>query len=436
MKTTQLTHLYMYKKATTLLLLLVMLGLAPAEVLAARLYSTGMEWQSVTSGVEWTTTVSTPTISTTIKNGGSASLSFSTATAVKSLQHTVASLGVYYLRYYVYVVPGAGAGANITVGLKNASNIYAGYLTITEGATPTLTVAANSTSTPIANTASLTNGNWHMIEMFANSADGAGLDDLTVRVDGTQVANANNLNLITNSVTLDVSAINTSGSGDVFYVDDIGLNDTTGSAQTSWPGTGKIVTAVPNAAGFTACTVGVFSSINEVPPSETSTGSTDRCEMTVNGGQTATFNVTDSSTLGIDSYDTINLVYTMMRLKELSSNVTIWQPLISANGSATSSGSAVDAGDLTNRTNPNGTAAFGNTLISYTNPSTAVAWTPTGTNSIDSMKIGVTGTDFNPDVYVQTMAAMVEYRDVYVPVSATSLMLGKLTFMNGKLILI
>ena len=84
--------------------------------------------------------------------------------------------------------------------------------------------------------------------MFANSADAANLDDLTVRVDGVQVANSNSLNLVGSLVTLDIGAATVSGSGDVFYIDDVAVNNTTGGSQASWPGIGKIVAARPNAA--------------------------------------------------------------------------------------------------------------------------------------------------------------------------------------------
>lgn len=428
------------KKIITILTLIVMLGLAPAEAFAARLYSTGFEFQTVTAGLEWTTTTDAPTISTAIKNGGAASLSISTATTRRGFTHTIASTNTYYMRTYFYVVPGAGTGAALTIGLKNASNIYAGYVTITEGTTPTLAVFSNSTSSAISNTASLTNDNWHMLEMFANSADAANLDDLTVRVDGVQVANSNSLNLVGSLVTLDIGAATVSGSGDVFYIDNVAVNNTTGGSQASWPGIGKIVAARPNAAGFVACeNAATFSAINETPPSDAVTGSTDRCDIVTNGGATVTHNVTDSSTLGINSYNTISLVYTMHRMREVTTGATNWAPVLSANGSATTTGTLLDTGDATTvRTNPSGTTAFGSGIISYTNPSTGVAWTPTGTNSIDSMKLGFTSTDANPDITNATAAAMIEYVDQvpYTPLGALYYSVGKLILTNGKMIII
>ena len=428
------------KKFITLLIFLVTLSLVPGETLAARLFSTGMEFQNAASGVEWTTTTDAPTISTTVKNGGAASLSISTATTRRGFTHTITSSSAYYMRTYFHVVPGAGTGAALTIGVKNASNIYAGYVTITEGATPTLAVFSNSTSSAISNTASLTNNTWHRLEMFANSADGANLDDLTVRIDGVQVANSNTLNLVGSLVTLDIGAATVSGSGDVFYIDDVAVNDISGTAQTSWPGIGKIVAARPNAAGFVACeNAATFSAINETPASDAVTGATDRCDITTNGGATVTHNVTDSSTLGINSYNTINLVYTMHRMREVTTGATNWAPLLSANGSATTTGTSFDTGDATTvRTNPNGTTAFGSGIISYTNPATGVAWTPTGTNSIDSMKLGFTSTDANPDITNATAAAMIEYVDVvpYVPLGPLYFSTGKLIFTNGKMSII
>lgn len=423
------------KKTFATLLLLITLGIAPGEVFAARQFSTGFEWQNTTSGVEWVTTVSTPTISTSVKHGGNASLQMTTAVTAKSISWTQGNSTRYYLRYYFYFTPGAGTNPILTAGMRDASNYYAGYLTIEDnGTNPFLTVRANSTSTPISNTATLQNNTWHMVEMYIDTLGGTNSDILTVRVDGVQVANSATQNMVISPSAFEISASNSSGSGDIFYLDDIAVDP--GGVQGLWQGEGKIVAAVPNAAGFSACTTGTFSSINEIPQSDTSTGGTDRCEMTVNTGQTATFNVTDSSALGIDSYDTINLLYPMARLNEAASNVTVWNILISANGVATTTSSGFDVGDTTIRTNPIGTINFGNLLVSTTNPATSLAWTPTGSNSIDSMKIGITGTDFNPDVYMQTFAVMIEYRDANLPLGPLYYSVGKMIIAKGKMSII
>lgn len=83
----------------------------------------------------------------------------------------------------------------------------------------------------------------------------------------------------------------------------------------------------------------------------------------------------------------------------------------STSGGTVTSTAAADAGNATARTNPNGTTAFGRPLISETDPTTGSVWTPTGTNSIDNMQIGASNVDADstPDLWVLTMAAMIEY---------------------------
>lgn len=429
------------KKIITTLTLLITLGLAPAEALAARLYMTGLEWQSMATEEN---NGSTATISTTIKNGGLASAQLSSIAAANSKSFThitsATSSPQMYVRFYVYV-DALQASANTYVGARfnGASNF--GFVKLYDSAgTLALDVFDSKGGTQITDTASVTYDTWHMIEMYSKTDNVAGSDIFTVRVDGTQVATASNLNFASNLNELQISVFNDGGATDstsFVYVDDIAYNNTTGAAQNSWPGAGKITLALPNAAGFSACNGGLFSAINEVPPSNNSTGISDRCELTTNGGITGMFNVTNSATLGIDSFDTVSVVAPLSRMIKAASGAANHFMVISANGSATTTGTSVEvpfaSGVLTNS---DGTAGFRNYLFSYTNPATSLAWTPTGTNSIDSMQIGVGTTDANPDVYVTTLAAMIEYRDVYVPVSATSLMLGKLILMNGKMIII
>ncbi|MEK7071553.1 MAG: hypothetical protein AAB943_01290, partial [Patescibacteria group bacterium] len=48
-------------------------------------------------------------------------------------------------------------------------------------------------------------------------------------------------------------------------------------------------------------------------------------------------------------------------------------------------------------------------LTSYTDPTTTVAWTVTGTNSLANMQVGVTAIDADPDMNITSISAVVEY---------------------------
>ena len=433
------------KKTFATLMLLITLGLAPGEVFAARLYMAGYEWR-VPSYEE--NNGGTTATSTVRANGGTISrvVSSIAATSQKSgLTHIVqgGAIPEGYMRVYVNVdILQASANTYIGIGDSNGGTGYIGFVKLYDNAgSLALDVFNDKGGTQITDTATVSYDTWHMIEIYRKANNVAGSDILTVRVDGVQVATASNLTYTDAPNAQPYAGVYNDGgtldSTSVVYFDDVAVNDITGTAQNSWPGAGKIALALPNAAGFVACNLGSFSSINEVPPSNNSTGASDRCEIQTNGGITPMFNVTNSTTLGIDSFDIITVVAPLARMIKATSLAANYFMVISANGSATTSGTSTDlpfaSGVLTNST---GAASFTNNLFSYTNPSTGVAWTPTGTNSIDSMQIGIGSTDANPDVYIITLAAMVEYRDVILPLGPLYYSVGKLILTNGKMAII
>ena len=65
-------------------------------------------------------------------------------------------------------------------------------------------------------------------------------------------------------------------------------------------------------------------------------------------------------------------------------------------------------------TNAPGTSDFEYRMTSYTDPTTGAAWVLTGPNSLSNMQIGVIITDANPDGWISTIWALVEY----VPVTS------------------
>lgn len=193
------------------------------------------------------------------------------------------------------------------------------------------------------------------------------------------------------------------------YIDDVFINTTDAN---DYPNPLlKLVMARPTGAGDNAATAGTASSINEVPVTDTVTSSANRIELD-NNPTVAEYEMTNSSDLGIAADDTIEVVSTMIRIREEANATTNYRPrLKSASGGTTQLGTAVDAGNTTLRTNPNGTNVanhFSNALISTTDPTTGLAWTPTGTNSINSMQMGV-GTTTANDIWIAWMGAYIGY---------------------------
>jgi hypothetical protein len=268
----------------------------------------------------------------------------------------------------------------------------------------------------------LTNDTWYRVEYMIDRTGASGTFDAELRIDGSSVASSSTLT--STNMTAGVSDLTLGGNleGEAattcdFFFDDVAVNDSTGSVNNSWPGDGKIVIAVPTAAGDNNATTGDYSMIAEIPPTTTATSGVTMAELD-NNGNIIDVNVTDSTTLGIDSFDTINAISVLARVREEAAGTSSYQIRIkSASGGTVTATTAADAGNATARTNPNGTTAFGRPLISETDPTTGVAWTPTGTNSIDNMQIGVANADADstPDLWILTLAAMVEYVDGVAP---------------------
>ncbi len=396
-----------------LLILLVLIGIFPASTHAARLHFFGFEWQLLTANVEFTSNglgAGWGSVDTGIKHSGAASFKNKpTVAAFSWVGHVFradGSTGKAYARCYIRV---AILSATNPIELCSfwdsvAANRRATVVLTSGGA---LQLLQDNDAQVGSDGPTLSLDTWYMIEISAEGTNAA-TEDIEGKVDGTSFASS----AVATVGDFNAVYVGTPNANAVYeaYWDDIAVNDTTGSSQLAYPGAGNIAILVPTAAGYSACTTGTFGFIAEIPPSDTATSGSTMCELDANP-TTGIFNVTDSSAAGIDSYDTVSVLQIMSRVREETSGATNWFPILSSNGNGTSTGSTVDTGDATARTNTSGTTPFGNMLISYTDPFTTAAWTPTGTNSIDSLQIGAGTTDGNPDTWLLTLAAFVEYVD-------------------------
>lgn len=381
-----------------------------------RLYHTGFEWQSATAGVEFSSGNGVgASISTATKRTGSASLRINNSAQAGWVGHIFKSVGSgkAYVRVYINIAS-LPSGTNCEIiGIWNATAVTRqAHIRLTSGGVLQL---YDNTGTQIgSNSSALSTGTWYRIEIEVEGTN-AGTEDLRAKLDGTEFAGTTTAT-VANFSAVFIGAPSAADTFDIYW-DDLAINDTAGSVNNSYPGAGGIVIALPTGAGDNAATTGIYSYINEVPPSDTATSGSTMVELDSNG-VLAEYNVTDSSTLGIDSYDTINAIQIMARIREEAAGTSSYNLRIkSASGGTTTVSSSVDGGNATPRTNPSGTTAFGRMLISETDPVTAVAWTPTGTNSIDNMQIGVGNADADstPDLWCLTLAAMIDYSDGVAP---------------------
>lgn len=375
----------------------------------ARLWSCGFELQTVGSGgvgVEWDTTTGSPSINTTTVRSGAASLRCNPTAATSFIQHAIQASDVatrVYLRAYVRIatLPSAKTmilswtdGTPFGYGIVLQTN---GKLTI-EGTNGTLFTSQSALT--------LSTGQWYRIELDMDDNN----DIATAYVDGTQVLQLTGADVFGGhlarfgpqfSCTTDI------------YLDDLAVNDTSGSTQTALPGAGSIVHLRPNAAGdnngFATATGGTAGTANNYTRvSETTPDDTTSYNNTTATGTTTIddFNVTDASSSGIGSSDTITLVQVGQRAGSSATTTASIVTRIKAAASGTVAESASIPVNTTTFNTHATTIPKLYKLTAYVKPS-STAWTR---SDLDSMQIGYrSNVSQSTQRRVTTIWALVEY---------------------------
>lgn len=196
----------------------------------------------------------TPVVETTIVRSGSASLKCAgtNGTGVKFTLITAITLGTdAFARVYIYVPTGGlpTSSTNQAVLAFGTTTIATAFAIRLE-TNGTLTLRSwNGTSLAQQGSASsaITLDAWNRIELRGNTGTGS-IDQCEGRLNGVSFASASGLS-ITDEQILNVLVGNNSSSGTgvgtIIYIDDIAVNDSTGSFQNSFPGEGRVVLAVP-----------------------------------------------------------------------------------------------------------------------------------------------------------------------------------------------
>lgn len=193
---------------------------------------------------------------------------------------------------------------------------------------------------------------------------------------------------------------------DIYY-DDMAVNDTTGTAQTSWPGSGKVVHMQPNAAGDNNnASAGDYTSVDEITPDDATS-----IAVLNDNGDILDVNLESSADAGIGASDNITLVQVGAReAAALGAQESFVLRIKSqAAGTLLESGT-ITHDDVTYKTVGMGEGNFfGYQLTSYVDPQAGGAWTPA---LLDTAQIGMRAVDADPDINLSTLWALVEYVEV------------------------
>lgn len=342
----------------------------------------------------------------------------------------------YYVRFYllVHALPNvANTIFNFSDGvLSNLANVF---LTTT-GA---LTVNGNATTS-----GNLSLDVWHLIEFHLDNTQVGSTDIMELRVDGSQVYLSNNTS-IGNTTQLHIGG-NIQGeactSGDWFF-SDFAVNDTTGTTETSWVGPGQTAYLVPAAAGDNntwqtsaggAGSATNLSAVNEDPPDDATTY-LKRISTTI---KVDDYKVTSPATPGIAAADKIKVVMVGVRGGATAATAAAGRNILTRIKSAAAGTVHKSAGPGLQATTTgttgliklNTTTWLTNTLtvppfiqlVSYVDPTTGVAWTRDGTNSLSNMQIGMENeTSTSTEVRVTSIWAVVRYMPANVAALGTAL---------------
>ena len=206
----------------------------------ARLWGSGFELQSVTSGVEWDTATGSPTISTAVKRSGGASLRTNptATTAFLKHQYRTSAAGVIFARFYLNIASAPSSGSTRICVLQDNS-LSMPSIRLTSARRLQLwdedTVVQKGSDSSVLSTST-----WYRIELSYNAGTIDAYLDGTQFATGTMYAGA-----WINSISLGCV---TSTTADLYF-DDLAINDNVGTVQNSLPGAGSIVHVKPDSVG-------------------------------------------------------------------------------------------------------------------------------------------------------------------------------------------
>lgn len=361
----------------------------------ARLWQSGFELNSITDDMEHTTNSAPVSIGTTnVRSGTYAGRVNAGAGFWRQVIQTSNQIITGYIGIGIYIVALPNANTQL-VRWSTTGNVSVGNITLkTTGALSLL----KSDGTQIgSDSAALNLNQWYYIELKNDASTSPGA--LEGKIDGTSFASGANSNQGAWARALIGNVTGAQTTNDIWF-DDWKVNDSSGTSQTGYPGTGKLILLKPNATGDvngfavavggTAGAANNFTRVNEIPPDDATS---------YNGSAILSaedlFNCDNS---GIQSYDIVNVVAVGTRMADL----------VGVDATAafkleiekTTGGTKSQSGTII----PNSTAWITNTavaprnypLVAYTDPDGA-AWTQ---STLDSMQIGYIQTVTN----VQTIA--------------------------------
>lgn len=283
----------------------------------ARLTGVGLELNSTTDLVEVEDTNSGAIASSILRSGSYSAQGVMTSGTRRGFLiqfKDAANDGPFFIRvYFLYKTLPTAENHIIVCNFDDAVSSTGRLAYITLDNTGALRLYDEDGSIGSASSA-LSAGTWYRVEIQFNSTGGGATDIVRARIDGVEFAGASNRNLSLGirSVKFGSNLNAEAQSTGEWYFDDIAINDGTGSSQTSYPGSGKIIHLKPNAAGDNNQLEGAASTnyqdVDEVTPDDATTHITTVSDAT---NEIDDYNIEAPDAIAPD--DTITLVQVGVR---------------------------------------------------------------------------------------------------------------------------
>lgn len=404
----------------------------------ARLFSSGLELNSNGNNFDFHTSNGVVVVDATNPRSGSRCLHttalVSGTSQRASWRHIGAeAIGHWYFRAFLRV--GTRPSASNTI-MKLAGSFNVGFVKLKSDGTLELSDEVGVIGT---SAGALTNGQYYRLEIEFDSTTAPGAHVMRLRVDGVEVAGNGARTFTHTSIQqLDMGG-NLGGEaqtvGDWCW-DDIGINDTTGAYQNTWPGDGKIIHGVPVANGDANSGVtrgGVdsgadWSQINEVTPND----ATNYIEMATATG-VCWVKPNNMAGLGLGGAYVINLIAIGGRVTLAAGGAGNWFPSIkSQSGGAVLDGAPVSLALNTWATHDDTSGSQQYKVTAYVDPQTGGAWVA---SKLDTLQFAAKTTDGSPATRVSALWALIEYVPftVNIPIVLKGGLVGGLAVPSGGL---
>lgn len=378
----------------------------------ARLWVCGFELNSTTSEITTHNVGShtASTISSTQAHGGTFSSKFNTTSSASIDLYTFSTgTSVAYARVWIFATAYPSANdvfLTLGSGTDNIGNVFmntSGKVGLQNGTT-------NSFGTNLSAVLSL--NTWHYIDLELTTT-GTNAQTSNLYVDGTFIDTQNMTETLSTTGITSIqwgAYITASSPGSIssFYMDDLAVNDSTGTVQNSFIGNSTLIRATPNGtgdtntwsagAGGTAGAGNNYTRVDEVTP-----------DSLTSYNESKTLSNSDLYIVSVPTIptgSTINavLVGSWYRGAASSANSTFKVQIEKTSGGTIFQGTAVAPGNTTWGQNQNTTSNYA--LVLYADPDSS-AWTPA---TISTMQVGmVTSTASTNFAEVSTVWAYVDY---------------------------